>query len=131
MKELIRSDKIRITPILSETERDECMRTSGYDVVGLFLTYDEKGPKVNIGYPSIASYNPTLGNMYSFDKNNGMYFLTGKFPERNDRPIYIVNITDSLTLSSYSQINASIIGDYDLVDVLRGVQKEQQNKKRA
>ena len=45
--------------------------------------------------------------------------------------IYIINITDSLTISSYSQINASIIGEYDLLDILVSEQKQQQNKKRA
>ena len=131
MKELIRSDKIRITPILSEAEKNEFMQTNGYEVVGLFATNNEMGPTINIGYPSIASYNQALGNMFGFERNHGMYFLTGKFPESNDRPIYIINITDSLTISSYSQINASIIGEYDLLDILVSEQKQQQNKKRA
>ena len=130
MKELIKSDRIKITPILSESEKNEFMKMDGFEVVGLFATNNESGPTINVGYPSIASYNKNMANMFSFDKNHGMYFLTGKFPESNDRPIYVINITDSLTVSSYSQTNASIIGEYDLLDVLEGKQKEA-NKKRA
>ena len=129
MKELLRADKIKITPILNQEEKDEFMKTKGYEVIGLFLTENENGPVINIGYPSIASYNQVLGNMFAFDKNHGMYFVTGKFPETQERPIYIVTISDSLTIDSYTQTNATIVGDYDLVDVLQGEKKEEQIKR--
>ncbi len=132
MKELLKSDRIKIIPVIEKSEINEFLKIKGIDVIGLYVTQTEKGPIVNIGYPSIASYNPILGNMYGFEKNHGMYFLTGKFPESNERPIYVVSISNSLTIDSYAQTNASIVGEYDLLDVLDGIlQQELEAKKEA
>ena len=125
----IPGEKIKIVPILSDAEKDELIKDSNFEIVGLYVTDTEDGPKINIGYPSVASYNQALGNMFGFKHNNGMYFLTGDFPEVNDRPIYIISITNSLVVDSYSQINAPIIGKHDLLEILSD--ERDNHKKRA
>jgi len=128
MNKLLKSDKIKITPVFNNEEKQEFI-DNGFELVGLYVNEGKEGPVINIGYPSIASYNATLGNMFGFENSNGIYFATGKFPESNDRPIYIISITDTLTIDSYSQINASIIGDYDLYEILSGEEKREQIKR--
>ena len=124
----IPGEKIKIVPILDESEINEYTKAGKFEIIGLYVTETENGPKINIGYPSVATYNQALGNMFGFKRNHGMYFLSGNFPEVTDRPIYIISVTNSLVVDSYSQINIPVIGDHDLLEVLSD-QKENQKKR--
>jgi hypothetical protein len=125
----IPGEKIKIVPIISDVEKDDLIKDSNFEIIGLYVTDTEDGPKINIGYPSVATYNQALGNMFGFKRNHGMYFLTGDFPEVNDRPIYIISITNTLTVDSYSQTNIPIVGKHDLLEILSD--QRTNNKKRA
>lgn len=125
----IPGEKIKIVPIISDVEKDDLIKDSNFEIIGLYVTDTEDGPKINIGYPAVATYNQALGNMFGFKRNHGMYFLTGDFPEVNDRPIYIISITNTLTVDSYSQTNIPIVGKHDLLEILSD--QRTNNKKRA
>lgn len=125
----IPGEKIKIVPIISDVEKDDLIKDSNFEIIGLYVTDTEDGPKINIGYPSVATYNQALGNMFGFKRNHGMYFLTGDFPEVNDRPIYIISITNTLIVDSYSQTNIPIVGKHDLLEILSD--QRTNNKKRA
>ena len=116
---------IKIVPILDEKEVEHYLKSShGYEVIGLYATENPDGLKMNIGYPAKAVYNQAMGNMFGFKNNHGIYFLSGDFPETNDRPIYIITTTTNKTVDSYSQINAAIVGEYDLLELVSGTKTE-------
>ncbi len=117
MKSYVPGTKIKIVPI-SEEEINEFLKDDKLDVVCLYTTTSMNGLTLNIGFPTIASYNTVLGNMIGFTKDNGMYFLSGDFPEINNRPIYIITTTSNYTVDSYSQINEPIAGKHDLLTLI-------------
>ena len=124
-------NKYKIMPILDEKEVEEYLKGSlGYQVLGLYATRSPDGMTINIGYPAKSAYNQAMGNMYGFKNSHGIYFLSGDFPEVNDRPIYIITSTTTKTVDSYSQLNAAIVGEYDLLDLVSGKINEE-SKKRA
>ena len=62
----IPGEKIKIVPILDESEINEYTKAGKFEIIGLYVTETENGPKINIGYPSVATYNQALGNMFGF-----------------------------------------------------------------
>ncbi len=117
MKSYVPGTKIKIVPI-SEEEINEFLKDDKLDVVCLYTTKSMDRLTLNIGFPTIASYNTVLGNMIGFTEDNGMYFLSGDFPEINNRPIYIITTTSNYTVDSYSQINEPIAGKHDLLNLI-------------
>lgn len=78
--------------------------TKGSNKIALYTTVinatseEDKKYIVNYGIPSMAPYNPILGNMYGYESASEKYYFEVISEEecaiRNDSPIYLVCVND-------------------------------------